>query len=65
MLLTHDVKTMADIAYSRVRSGKSMPGVVEVSRRIPVAVAIEELILLTTCSLDDEWEGRVLYLPLT
>jgi len=56
---------MADIAYSRVRSGKSMPGVVEVSRRIPVAVAIEELILLTTCSLDDEWEGRVLYLPLT
>lgn len=64
VLLTHDVSTITHYAYERVRAGKWMPGVFEVSRNVPVAVAIEDILLLAECSLDDEWKGQVRYLPL-
>jgi hypothetical protein len=51
-------------AYERVEAGKPMSGVFEVSRDIPMSVVIEDLILLTECSLENEWEGQVRYLPL-
>jgi hypothetical protein len=41
-----------------------MPGVFEVSRNVPIGVAIDDILLLAECSLDDEWEGQVRYLPL-
>lgn len=59
VLLTHDVATMTLYAYDRVRDGKSMPGVFEVGRHVPVGVAIDEIILLAECSLEGEWEGQV------
>ena len=64
ILLTHDVSTMTHHAYERVRAGLSMPGVFEVSRRISVGDAIADIILLVECSLEEEWEGQVRYLPL-
>jgi hypothetical protein len=64
ILLTHDVVTITRYAYERTEAGKPMPGVFEVSRDIPMGVVIEDLILLTECSLEDEWEGQVRYLPL-
>jgi len=64
VLLTHDVSTMTRHAYDRVRDGKPMPGVFEVGRGVPIGVAIEEIILLAECSLENEWEGQVRYLPL-
>src|SRR5207302_7922652 len=64
VLLTHDVATMTRYAYDRVRDGKPMPGVFEVGRRVPIGVAIDEIVLLAECSLDEEWEGQVRYLPL-
>ncbi|NJM28479.1 MAG: hypothetical protein HC856_10275 [Pseudanabaena sp. RU_4_16] len=36
----------------------------EISRRIPVGLAIEEILLLNECSLEGEWEGQVRFLPL-
>ena len=64
VLLTHDVTTMTRYAYERVQEGRLMPGVFEVSRAVPIGRAIEDLLLLAECSLDDEWEGQVRYLPL-
>jgi hypothetical protein len=64
VLLTHDVTTLTRHAYERVQSGKSMPGVFEISRRVPTRIAIEDLPLLAQCSGDGEWEGQVRYLPL-
>lgn len=60
VVLTHDVTTMTDFAYERVQAGLSMPGLFEVSRRVPVGLVIEELLLLAACSL----EGQVRFLPL-
>jgi hypothetical protein len=64
VLLTHDVSTVTRYAYERVRAGQPMPGVFEVSRAVPISQAIEDILLLAECSLDDEWEGQVRYLPL-
>jgi hypothetical protein len=63
-ILTHDVATMTDFAYQRVRANLLMPGLFEVSRRVPVGLAIEEILLLAECSLEGEWDGQVRFLPL-
>ena len=64
IFLTHDVSTITKYAFERVQSGLSMPGVFEVTRRVPIGIAIEEILLLAECSLEGEWEGQVRYLPL-
>ena len=64
VLLTHDVSTITHYAYERIRAGKVMPGVFEISREIPIGVVIEDLLLLAEYSLEGEWEGQVRYLPL-
>lgn len=64
VVLTHDVATMTQFAYERVQTGLLMPGLFEVSRRVPVGLAIEEILLLAECSLEGEWEGQVRFLPL-
>lgn len=64
VLLTHDVSTITAHAYRRVMRGDAMPGVFEVSRRVTVRVAAEDILLLSECSDSGEWEGQVRYLPL-
>lgn len=64
IVLTHDVSTMTTFAYQRIQAGLSMPGLFEVSRRVSVGLAIEEIILIAECSLEGEWEGQVRFLPL-
>lgn len=64
VVLSHDVSTMVGYAYDRVKAGQPMPGLLEVSRQVPLGEAIEDLLLLARCSLEAEWEGQVLYLPL-
>ena len=44
--------------------GEWMPGVIEVSRTVPIGIAIENIVLLVECSTESEWEGQILYLPL-
>lgn len=64
VLLTHDVSTITAHAYRRVMKGDAMPGVFEVSRRITVRSAVDDILLLSECSVPGEWEGQVRYLPL-
>lgn len=64
VLLTHDVNTLTTFAYKRIAVGLPMPGVFEVSLRIPIKVAIEDILLLAACSVEGEWKGKVSYLPL-
>jgi hypothetical protein len=63
-VLTHDVSTMTRYALDRVRLGHRMPGLFEAGRRVPVASVIDDVVLIATCGLEGEWEGRVTYLPL-
>jgi len=51
VLLTHDANTITAFAYERIAQGLPMPGVFEVSLKIPISTAIEEIILLAQCSV--------------
>ena len=64
ILLTHDKSTLVGDAYERVVLGGQMPGVIAVTRRCPVGQAIADLELLLECTSDDEWPGRVRFVPL-
>jgi hypothetical protein len=64
ILLTHDVTAITKYAYDRIRERKPMPGVFEISRSSPTNVVIEDILWLVECSLENEWEGQIRYLPL-
>jgi len=64
IILTHDRATLPNFAYERVVAGEAMPGVFVINDRLPVGRAIDELVLVATCSEASEWVSRVLYLPL-
>lgn len=64
VLLTHDVSTITKYAYERIEAGQAMPGVFEVNRAAPIGQVIEDILLLVECSLEGEWEGQIIYLPL-
>jgi hypothetical protein len=64
LLVTHDVTTVTNFAYERVRAARPMPGVIEVDDDLPIGQAIEELLLIVEYSEKGEWEGHVLYVPL-
>ncbi len=64
ILLTHDVTTLTHWAIERIEKGEAMPGVFVAARSLAVGQVIEDLILLAECSVQGEWERRILYLPL-
>jgi hypothetical protein len=64
VLLTHDVSTITKYAYERLETGQVMPGIFEVRRTAPIGQVIEDILLLVECSLEREWEGQIIYLPL-
>lgn len=56
--------TTSRYAYDRVTAGSPMPGLFEIPTSLPLAVAIEDLVLIAEASLEGEWDGQVRYLPL-
>ncbi len=64
VLLTHDVSTMSRHALERVTLGQLMAGVIIVHQRLGIGGVLEDLALLATCSVAEEWAARVHYLPL-
>jgi hypothetical protein len=64
IVLTHDVSTMSRDAYRRGSTGLPMPGVIEIGRRLSPGQAIEDILTIAEASVEGEWEGQVLFLPL-
>jgi predicted nuclease of predicted toxin-antitoxin system len=64
IVLTHDRATLPDYAYARVAAGEPMAGVFILHDRLPVRRAIEEVLLVATCTEQLEWVGRAVHLPL-
>lgn len=58
------VSTLVGHAFERLAADRPMPGVLALPSRGSVGAAIEDLVLLAECSVDGEWEGQVLFLPL-
>jgi hypothetical protein len=64
VLLTHDAKTMPRQAYERLAVGKPLCGLIVVPQLIPIGSALEDILILVTCTSQQEWENQVQYLPL-
>jgi len=65
VLLTHDTATMTKYAYERIQAGKYMPGIIEVNRKVPLGIAIDDILLIAESCHHAELEGQIIYLPLT
>ena len=63
-MLTHDISTLVSFAFERVATGLPMPGVFGARSSGPIGLTIEDLVLLAECSVHEEWEGQVRFLPL-
>lgn len=63
VLLTHDVATMTRYAYDPGSARLGIPRVFEVGRHFAVGVAIDEIVLLASCSLDGEWVDQFAIFP--
>jgi hypothetical protein len=64
ILVSHDFQTMPRHFGDFVQAGNSSPGVILVPQRLPVGDAIEELVLIWAASDADEWQNRILRIPL-
>ena len=64
LLLSHDYETVPKYAYERAAAGLPMPGVIMADTYVAVQQAIDEILLLAQCSVEGEWEGQLIYLPL-
>jgi hypothetical protein len=64
VLLTHDVTTITKYAYQRVAAGRYMPGVIEVSRKVSLGSAIEEILYIAEVCDHGELDGQIIYLPM-
>jgi hypothetical protein len=64
IILTHDRATMPAHAFERLAAGLEMPGLFLVSDRLPTGQAIDEIVLMDSCTDQREWDRQVVYLPL-
>lgn len=64
IVLTHDQKTMPAFAYQRMVEGKPIAGMIVMKHTISVGTAIEDILLISTCSTTDEWVNQIQLLPL-
>lgn len=63
ILVSHDRKTMP-LEFANFLDNHQSAGVIIVSRRLPIEVVIEELLLIWEVSIAEEWVNRIAKLPL-
>lgn len=64
ILVSHDLRTMPAHFGDFLSARHSSPGVFLVSRRTPLRIVIEELVLIWAASDPDEWKNRIVRIPL-
>jgi hypothetical protein len=55
---------MLNAAHHRMRSERRITGLVIVKKELPLARAIEDLVLLLECSGERDTENQVVFIPL-
>lgn len=64
VVVSHDVRTMTVHAKARLLAAKPMCGLILVSQDYPVGQAIDDLVLIAEVSTVEEWQGKIVFLPL-
>jgi hypothetical protein len=65
IVVSHDVNTMSAEAYTRIRAGAPVAGLLMVKQSEPVGRVIDDMILIWSASEMMEWQNVVAFLPLT
>ena len=65
IVVSHDVNTMPVNAYTRIRAGTPVAGLLLVKHSDPVGMIIDDLMLIWSASEAEEWQNVVGFLPLT
>jgi hypothetical protein len=63
ILVSQDRRTMP-AHFARFIEVETSPGVILLRHSVPIAVAVEELVLVWRASDPDEWINRLLWIPL-
>lgn len=63
ILVTHDIRSMPGHFAALIQTTTS-PGVFLIPQNLPVAVAVEELLLLWSATESSEWINQIVCLPL-
>ena len=63
VLVTHDRKTMPH-HFGEFILSKTSPGVLIITQKLPVALAVEDLLLIWAATEAEEWVNRIFVLPL-
>jgi Domain of unknown function (DUF5615) len=63
ILVSHDRRTMP-AEFAEFMTHQPSAGVIIVSRRLPIDVVIEELLMIWAASIAEEWIDRIAKLPL-
>ena len=63
ILVSQDRRTMP-VHFARFAAAKRSLGVILLREAIPISTAIEELLLIWSASDAEEWEGRLVWIPL-
>ena len=64
MYSARDRATMTKNAYDRIRSGLLMPGVVFTRDSLPVAIQVQDILIIANCTLPGELDDQVVFLPI-
>lgn len=63
ILLTHDAQTIPEFVYDRINLGESVSGVFIIKQEAVFSKVIEDIIIVLECSVYEEWESQIYYLP--
>jgi predicted nuclease of predicted toxin-antitoxin system len=64
ILVSHDVNTMPVAFQNYLEIGGRSPGLFLLSQSLSISTAIEELLLVWSLSEIEEWQNRIVWLPL-
>ena len=64
IVVSHDVRTMTAYATTQLQAKQPMAGLLLIPQAYPVGHAIEDLLLIAEVSTAEEWQGKMVFLPL-
>lgn len=64
ILISNDKKTIPNFVYERLNEGLDTPGVIIFRPKSLMSELIIEIVMIVQASQPEEWQNRVVYIPL-
>ncbi|HVO68823.1 MAG TPA: DUF5615 family PIN-like protein [Aggregatilineaceae bacterium] len=64
IILTHDVQTLVSDAYERIKQELPVPGVILVPNTLAIGLALNDLKIAIGAGQPEDFEDRVIFIPL-